>query len=70
MTYPGSNGVVVKGLASHLSSVSDGKLWRSIAVFGTLQWLLVKYQLGFLGTLAAFFSGRHQKVSEEQLVTT
>lgn len=60
MAYPGSDGVVINGLAGHLSSVGDGKLRRSILVFGALQWLLVELQLGFPGRLAAFFSGRHQ----------
>ena len=41
--YPGSDGVVVHRLAGHLSSVGDhGKLGRSTAVFGALQWLLVE----------------------------
>lgn len=61
---------MVNGLAGHLSSVSDGKLCRCTAVFGALQWLMVEQQLGFLGRLAAFFSGRHQPVNDEQLVTT
>jgi len=38
MAYPGSDGVMVNGLAGHLSSVGDGKLGRAIMVFGALQW--------------------------------
>lgn len=70
MAYPGSDGCVVNGFAGHPSGVGDGKLWRSIVMFGALQWLLVEQQLGFLGRLAAFFSGRHQYMNEEWLVTT
>lgn len=42
MAYPGSDGVVVNGLAGHLSSVREWKLGRSIVVFGALQWLMVE----------------------------
>lgn len=56
--------------AGHSSAVGDGKLGRSIAVFGALQWLLVEQHLGFLGRLALFISWRDQWVNEDQLVTT